>query len=890
MTEIQAYIRDGVFTCDSSVSTEMWKEILNDSQLTTPDILDMLTDFYNEPGHKSTYGSLSDRHKQDGNFYKALNVKFMKAVCMRYDLRIIYADVPDEYWEVVGMNGFELENKDIEWELRPELIEALEELPELGLYVSSESQVIKNLNTLENYLGNSAFHDFAVERIRLGTTFLMYNVGNEVHFAPSRFVGYVNCSKEKFEKCEVKDGRETNKNFIKTFGWTTVEDSNLDMLFEYYCQKLGTTPKNGTKTYFKTNISLSESHIDDYVRFKKLLEYFVAHYKYVKSDDKSIEGYKEYILPHIIKGDFIKTGKGWQYNSILRMIDGMDCYEHLPGKRILLTCWKSYGNIGPLTCYLQIEDTTPAINIMIVGNGMNVNELKLTLYHDSRKGTWDDKAFYKIDDLGLYDNNAGITVKLKEMFDNFVKLYKDQIMNDKNQQIKDKLNGLHDLLEHKKNIILQGAPGTGKTYITASIAVLMCNKDFEDYADREKVMEEYGRLCKEGQISFCTFHQSMDYEDFIEGLRPEANESNQVEYKVEDGIFKEIADRAMRNLIDSQKTDSEQITDFQTRVLFEKYCTDIERQLAETDSVELYSKSKMRIRGINRTKDGSAYSILLAKDNNSPTQGLTIDVVERDYQKFKSGEIEKYDDVKPSYPSKSTCHGNAIYYFELYKKLRDFENKITIKIDGSKILPKNYVLIIDEINRGNVSKIFGELITLLESDKRTGGGNKISTILPYSKNEFSVPANLYIIGTMNTTDRSTGTIDYAVRRRFAFVTLVPNVDTIAEWYNNLENSSDEAVISTKNAAMALFHEINGTSKNDVNSFIYKHKVADFEFEDLMIGHSYFMAKDLKTLKLKMKYEVIPLIKEYIKDGILKSDSNDEQYFEHWLNAECKGTN
>ena len=182
------------------------------------------------------------------------------------------------------------------------------------------------------------------------------------------------------------------------------------------------------------------------------------------------------------------------------------------------------------------------------------------------------------------------------------------------------------------------------------------------------------------------------------------------------------------------------------------------------------------------------------------------------------------------------------------------------------------------------------MITLLESDKRSGGGNNISTILPYSKNEFSVPANLYIIGTMNTTDRSTGTIDYAVRRRFAFVTLVPNVDTIAEWYNNLGNSSDEAVVSTKNAAMALFNEINGISKNDVNSFIYKHKAADFEFEDLMIGHSYFMAKDLKTLKLKMKYEVIPLIKEYIKDGILKSDSNDEQYFEHWLNAECKGAN
>lgn len=792
--------------------------------------------------------------------------------------------------EIMGMTGRKLENGELEWKLRPELIEGLEDLPESGLLVTSELQVIKNLNTLEDYLHNDEFHDFAVERIRIGSTFLVYNVGNEIHFAPSRFVGYVNCSKEKFEQCKVKDGRETNKNFIKTFGWTTVEDSNLDMLLESYCQKFGVLPKNGVKTYFYTNISLQESHIDDYKRFKKLLEYFVAHYKYVKSEDISIKGYKEYILPHIIKNDFIKTGKGWQYHSILKMTNGMDCYEHLPGKRILFTCWKSYGNVGPQTCYMQIEKTTPAINVMIVGDGLNVSGLKLALYNYHTDKTWDDKAFYKINDLGLYDNNAGVTPELKDMFDNFVKLYKNQIMDDKNQQAKDKLNSLHDLLEHKRNIILQGAPGTGKTYITASIAVLMCNKDFVDYADHVKVMEEYERLCREGQISFCTFHQSMDYEDFIEGLKPEIKDNNMVEYKVEDGLFKEISDRAMGNLVDSQKTEMEQIADIQTRTLFEKYCTYIEKQLVESDSVELYPQSKMRIRNINRTKDGSAYSIQLAKDDSSPTQGLTIDVVERDYQKFKNGEIRSYADVKPSYISKSMYHGNAIYYFELYKKLRNFEKTVSLQTVDSRILPKNYVLIIDEINRGNVSKIFGELITLLESDKRTGENHKISTILPYSKSEFSVPKNLYIIGTMNTTDRSTGTIDYAVRRRFAFVTLEPDIDTVAEWYDNHENSSDEAFVYTKNAAMALFNEINGISKDDVNSFIYQHKAADFEFEDLMIGHSYFMAKDINTLKLKMKYEVIPLIKEYIKDGILKSNSKDEQYFRHWVNAECYGAN
>ncbi len=299
-----------------------------------------------------------------------------------------------------------------------------------------------------------------------------------------------------------------------------------------------------------------------------------------------------------------------------------------------------------------------------------------------------------------------------------------------------------EILKQKKQIILQGAPGTGKTYKTAAIAVGMCNPAFYDFADHQKVMEEYERLQDEGQIAFCTFHQSMDYEDFIEGLKPEVK-GNAVEYNVENGIFKTIC------------------------------------ELAQTQD-------------------------------------------------------------------------------------------------------KPYVLIIDEINRGNISKIFGELITLLEADKRSGGGeHHISLKLPYSKEDFSVPSNLYIIGTMNTTDRSTGTIDYAVRRRFAFVTLESRADVIESWCNSQSVPSD-----VKKAALALFAQINGIGRNDSGSFIAKHKASDFELEDLKVGHSYFMAKDMSSLKLKMRYEVVPLIKEYIKDGILRGMSDDDKYFDKWQNAEC----
>lgn len=173
---------------------------------------------------------------------------------------------------------------------------------------------------------------------------------------------------------------------------------------------------------------------------------------------------------------------------------------------------------------------------------------------------------------------------------------------------------------------------------------------------------------------------------------------------------------------------------------------------------------------------------------------------------------------------------------------------------------KPFVLIIDEINRGNVSKILGELITLLEPDKRTGGDHPISVTLPYSKEKFDVPSNLYIIATMNTTDRSVGTVDYAVRRRFAFVTLKSNKTAIDSFY--------EANQDLKHKAIQLFNAI---------EIFLKNSKPDMDIEDLMVGHSYFMSKTADELKMKLEYEIIPLIKEYYKDGIINitTDKLDE---------------
>ena len=178
-----------------------------------------------------------------------------------------------------------------------------------------------------------------------------------------------------------------------------------------------------------------------------------------------------------------------------------------------------------------------------------------------------------------------------------------------------------------------------------------------------------------------------------------------------------------------------------------------------------------------------------------------------------------------------------------------------------------YVLIIDEINRGNVSKIFGELITLLETDKRTGETHPLEVTLPYSKEPFSVPSNLYVIGTMNTTDRSVGSIDYAVRRRFAFVTLKADKSKLEQYY--------EKYGGPKEKACSLF--------NEIKSFL-ENKKSDMNIDDLMAGHSYFMAEDESQLEMKLEYEIIPLIAEYVKDGIIcTTDDEFQKETEAWKN-------
>ena len=383
------------------------------------------------------------------------------------------------------------------------------------------------------------------------------------------------------------------------------------------------------------------------------------------------------------------------------------------------------------------------------------------------------------------------------------------------------------LLKSKKNVILQGAPGTGKTYATAALALSVLGVTDVDFNDHAAVMRKYEELRGQKRIFFTTFHQSMDYEDFVEGIKPQV-EDGQVGYSVEDGIFKNVCSV---------------VSNYSIIACIDKFL----------QSIKGFENKKV----IPTVTGRSSFYAWWEEGNKTISIRSTTSEAGEDERHVPSPiNIEKVKRQALGEGEENNWRQYAQAFIDAVKA--EYRNEV----QGQ---PRSVVLIIDEINRGNVARIFGELISLLEADKRSDAAHPLTVTLPYSKEEFSVPGEVYIIGTMNTTDRSAGTLDYAVRRRFAFVTLRSDREAVRRAY---------ADSSLGEKAVAAF--------DDVLKFIKEHNAGDLDIEDLMVGHSYFMAPDEDGLKLKIEYEVLPLIREYAKDGLLAVASDElERCGEAW---------
>ncbi|MCK5294358.1 MAG: AAA family ATPase [Arcobacteraceae bacterium] len=368
-----------------------------------------------------------------------------------------------------------------------------------------------------------------------------------------------------------------------------------------------------------------------------------------------------------------------------------------------------------------------------------------------------------------------------------------------------------------RNIILYGAPGVGKTHnyqrIISMIENRIADKNIFDTITNNKNSEKveldedtFKTIKDDKRVEFITFHQSYSYEDFIEGFRPQENGN----IELEDGIFKRLALNAINQV---KEVKNKHITfDDAYDILRTQYIDEELEQLHTVRNINILINN-FQDKFLKVISDGAKNEQYIKKNDLEIVVNAILDDI-----------VKKPVDIKKLNVKKDTI-SLAGYYFPIGTKIVDIikNNKIDVEEE------KNFYIVIDEINRGNISKIFGELITLIEEDKR----DNYEVTLPYSKEPFKIPSNLYIIATMNSTDKSIATIDIALRRRFTFLKMKPNLELVT----NLE-------------AKELMKKLNKYININIS-------------EDYELGHSYFMkvenSEDLEFIK---EYKIKPLLEEY----------------------------
>ena len=419
------------------------------------------------------------------------------------------------------------------------------------------------------------------------------------------------------------------------------------------------------------------------------------------------------------------------------------------------------------------------------------------------------------------------------------------------QQVKGYRNPFSSMLIASKNLIFRGAPGTGKSYLAKEIATDIisngCSNDYTLLTDEQKK-----------QVEFVQFHPSYDYSDFVEGLRPKVNDDGTMGFELQDGIFKKFVARARKNYEDSQKSKET-----------------IEKEISVQESMtEFFSNIELGVDTF-KTINGNAFTITSVDDKhinisipgNTIVNKLTLNLDEV-RKMLESG--QKFDKIKDvtTFFGKTFATQAYSYDFAIYKAIRT-KKSVASKVKAKQEELKKYIFIIDEINRGEISKIFGELFFAIDPGYR-GRAGEIST--QYSNlhsdpdEKFYIPENVYIIGTMNDIDRSVDSFDFAMRRRFRFVEL--RADERLEMLASLENEELEAEAIKR--MTALNKEIDNVE--DLN-------------ENYQIGASYFLK--LKTLGFDQLWTdyLQPLLQEYIQgmydeEGIMNRFAKAYGYQKH----------
>ncbi|ECO3973137.1 AAA domain-containing protein [Campylobacter coli] len=641
---------------------------------------------------------------------------------------------------------------------------------------------------------------------------------------------------------------------------------------------------------------------------KKFKEYLIDFFHNAYNSDKLSS------KDEIVNFDFLKN-----YGFCVKLSYGKGTISKIPWIIFIRTDTQEYKASYGIYVYCGIKRENGEI-IVCIG--------------ESEDKTINYLAKNKVDDYNMQFNkktydyknlNNDIDLIIDKIIENmqwFAKLPLNEIQdrNDlsksNNKEIRNDGSEMSNKKENKNlslNQILYGPPGTGKTYHTIDKALEILGENLES-RDRDEKKAKFDEYVKDGQVVFITFHQSYGYEEFVEGIKPminnEAN-SQEIQYEIKDGIFKDICNRALENYENSNLNTEELREKIKLREKVEKFLNrllETNEPISKTkggnffinsfnnNTIEIYSEDVERFDGIFKLSLSTFITLLKSNIEFNSAVEMFKKVFDRDY-----------------------ADRTHTYYFNLVNKFKEYEKQAVLKTEDNKISSNSlnsYIIIIDEINRGNVSKIFGELITLIEPSKRIGESEELKVTLPYSGKKFGVPKNVYILGTMNTADRSITSLDTALRRRFEFVEMMPDPDLLKNVFicKDVENPNKDEDYLGDDAKTEGFAEILQ------NILISINKRIEFLLDrEKTIGHAFFMSEAVKfnkdnwckpdeyeedwyvlsisKLKSIFQNKIIPLLQEYFyndyalisavlnDNGMIEKCEKDDKYLQKIKNLD-----
>ena len=758
----------GTSSCDIGVSVDEWQEILTNPQITTENYREALLAFYREPEHKATCSALSLKYfgnAKDAQRYNAWITKFGESVVKMLDRFHVFDTKGKEvYWNVAMNPGVDLGGGRFEWTLRSELVQAIEKL---GWN--------QNFSWIPFYM-EMADKLLAFKNNRKALVDIMYSLD-------SQYVSYIHTN---------DGGHYPDIDPFTFFGIFNRGNSfeKRKKIAAFFKERLGVKTEvpesfEGIPIVFAVMSCFCWSENID-TNIQPLWDLFEA---VLKKEQEKIENLF----------DMVCKQKGIKWNITMGLF-WIRPYEYIA----LDSCNQSYLQSKGLNVF-------PEKHLNAAHYFAFLNEIKQKIRTNELQETTIPAISYH-----AWQSNK-----------NNNKVVETQNMNDFSEpkEMKtSKYQAYIDLLKQTHNLVLTGAPGTGKTHMAREIA------------------KEMG-----AESMFVQFHPSYDYTDFVEGLRPIDNGEGHIVFERKDGVFKEFCRKAVQNLIDSSKSVEELSDETHWKMLLEEFVNDA---IDNATTFKTVNGSEFVITGMAE----SYVSIL--NEQNAKASILNVSIHEILTLLFNEITLEYVRDIRKYFGRMFGTQADS-YTFVIVKKIREKHqsasaNKVNQK-HSSRIQERDYVFIIDEINRGEASKIFGELFYAIDPGYRDDKDNPVQTqyqnLIPTSDvfaKGFYVPRNVYILATMNDIDRSVESMDFAMRRRFTWKEIKPECTE-----DMLDNLGQSLADSTKETMHRLNNEIIAT---DGLGAAYS------------VGPAYFMKiKDLKgDFSALWNMNIEPLLREYLR--------------------------